>query len=213
MKRILDPRKIEDESFRLIDRHLKSSKLSFTRRGPKEMEIARRVIHTTADLDYARDLLFHPCAVEAGMIALREGKDIVTDVHMVKAGINEKLLTDFGGRTVCLLNDKEVIKQSSKLKITRAILAMRKAARLMDGAIVAIGNAPTALFEICELVRLKAANPSLIVGVPVGFVQAQESKKELLSLDTPYITNKSKKGGSSVAAAIINALLILAIRG
>lgn len=202
MQIIIDPKKIEKKSFEIIGRLLADCKIS----GLKK-EVVKRVIHATADLNYASDLSFSKSAVESGVTAIRAGKSIVTDVTMVKAGINEKLLKSFGGRVICLINDREVIKQSRELKVSRAILALRKASKLADGSIVAIGNAPTALFELCDLVKKGKVRPALIIGIPVGFVGAVESKKTLRTLKIPYITNKSRKGGSSIAAAIVNALL------
>lgn len=205
MKRILEPKKIEEKSFEIIDRLLVFPKLPLP-----EKEVVKRVIHATTDLDYAKGLLFHPKAIESGLNAIREGKDIICDVSMVKAGINKRLLSTFGGKVICLIDEGDVVKLSSKLKIARAILAMRKAIQFMNGAIVTIGNAPTALFEVYDLVKRKKIKPVLIIGIPVGFVGAVDSKKRLISLDIPYITNTSTKGGSSVAAAITNALLHMA---
>lgn len=205
MKRILDPKKIEEKSFEIIDRLLVSSKLSW-----EAKQVLKRVIHATTDLDYAKEMSFHKKAIESGLSAIRGGKDIICDVSMVKAGINKKILSTFGGKVICFINDEDVIKKASRLNIARAILAMRKAAKLMDGAIVSIGNAPTALFELCNIARSGKARPALIIGIPVGFVGALDSKKELISLGIPYITNSGTKGGSSVAAAITNALLKLA---
>lgn len=207
MRIITDPKKIEKKSFEIIGRLLADYKIS----GLKK-EVVKRVIHATADLNYASDLSLSNSAVEAGVMAIRAGKNIITDVTMVKAGINEKLLKSFGGRVICLINDREVIKQSRELKVSRAILALRKASKLADGSIVAIGNAPTALFELCDLAKKREVRPALIIGIPVGFVGAAESKKTLRALKVPYITNKSRKGGSSVAAACVNALLKIAER-
>ena len=205
MKRMLDPDKIEDKSFHIIDGLLASSGLPW-----QEREVVKRVVHATTDLGYAKELLFYPDAIEAGLNAIRGGKNIVCDVSMVKAGVNEKALSCFGGKVICFINDEYIKTQSSVLKIARAILAMRKSARYMNGAIVSIGNAPTALFELCDMVKNGKAKPALIVGIPVGFVGAADSKKKLRSLGVPYITNSGTKGGSSVAAAITNALLKLA---
>jgi len=205
MKRILDPKKIEDKSFEIIDGLLASSKLPW-----QEKEVAKRVIHATTDLDYAKELLFHPMAVESGLNAIRKGRDIICDVNMVRAGINKTVLSGFGGKVICLIDQESVVKQSSRLNIARAILAMRKSAKFSNGAIISVGNAPTALFEICNLVETGKVRPALIIGTPVGFVGAVDSKKKLTSLGVPYITNISTKGGSSVAAAITNALLKLA---
>ena len=205
MKRILDPKKIEDRSFEIINGLLASSR--FPR---KEKEVIRRVIHATTDLSYAKELSFHPKAIESGLNAIRKGRDIICDVSMVRAGINKKALSGFGGKVICFIDDADVIKRASRLKIARAILAMRKAAKFMDGSIVSIGNAPTALFELCELMKAGKVKPALVIGIPVGFVGAADSKSELISLDIPYITNSGTKGGSSVAASITNALLVMA---
>lgn len=208
MRCMLDPKKIEEESFRIITGILASSKL----RG-NEKEVVKRVIHATTDTDYAKNLLFHPAAIESGLAAIKNGKDIICDVGMVMAGINKKTLSGFGGKAICFIEDKSVVRQSSRQKIARAILAMRKASNLMDGAVIAIGNAPTALFEVCELIKRNRVAPALVIGVPVGFVGASDSKKELASLDIPYITNTGTKGGSSVACAITNAILKIAKEG
>ncbi|MBI5124199.1 MAG: precorrin-8X methylmutase [Candidatus Omnitrophica bacterium] len=208
MKRILDPKKIEEKSFRII-----GALLASTPRSGHEKEVVRRVIHATTDLDYAKNLIFHPMAIRSGLNAIREGSNIICDVGMVKAGLNKKTLSHFGGRTVCFIDDKNIVRQASRQKIARAILAMRKAAAIMDGAIIAIGNAPTALFEVCGLIKEKKVRPALVIGIPVGFVGAGDSKKELASLDIPYITNAGTKGGSSVACAITNAILKIAQEG
>lgn len=205
MNIIVDPGRIERKSFEIISRMLPDLKLPYA-----EKEILKRVIHATTDLDYAKDLLFHSQAVKAGLRAIKEGKNIICDVTMVQAGINKKALSGFGGKIICCINDKEVVKMAGELKIARAIVAMRKAARFMDGSIVSIGNAPTALFELCTLVKKGDVNPALIIGVPVGFVGAADSKKEVTFSGIPYITNRGTKGGSSVAVAITNALLKIA---
>ena len=209
MGRLLDPQKIEDKSFEIIESLLPTD-LKLTQ---EERQVLRRVIHATTELGYAKELIFHPQAVESGLRAIRQGKDVICDVDMVRVGINNKILSGFGGKVICLINDDEVVKEARQLKIARAIVAMRRAVKLINGAIVSIGNAPTALFELCELVRKGKVKPSLIIGVPVGFVGAQEAKKELLSIGIPYVTNSSTKGGSSVAAAITNAMLKLAEGG
>ena len=198
--RILDPKKIEERSFEIIEGLLGNLKLPRDQR-----EVVKRVIHSTTDLNYAKELKFHPKAISSGLAAIRRGADIICDVSMVKAGIK--------ARARCLINEKDVVKDAARLNIARAILAMRRAVRFMDGAIIAIGNAPTALFEVCNMVEEKKAKPALIIGVPVGFVGALEAKKRLLGIGVPYITNTSTKGGSSVAAAITNALLKLAQKG
>lgn len=207
MSVIIDPKKIEKRSFEIIGSLLDDYKLPALKKS-----VVTRVVHATADLGYAEDLMFSKGAVEAGIRALRNGANVITDVTMLKAGINKKILKGLGGKAICLLNDKDVIRKSRELKVTRAVLALRKASKLINGSIIAIGNAPTALFELCDLVRKRKARPALIVGVPVGFVGAVESKKELRFLKVQYITNKSRKGGSSVAASAVNALLKIAER-
>lgn len=204
--RILDPKKIEEKSFEIIEGLLKGMQFP-----PGEKEIIKRVIHTSTDPAYAKEMRFHPRAVEAGLGAIRAGRDIFCDVGMVQAGINKRLLSQFGGKVVCLINDEDVIKEAAEKKITRAILAMRKAVPMMEGAIVSIGNAPTALFELCDLIKSGKARPALIIGIPVGFVGAVESKEELTASGIPFITNSSTKGGSNIAAAITNALLKLTV--
>lgn len=208
MKIILNPKSIENKSFEIISQLLPGLSLPYA-----QMQVLKRVIHATTELNYAKELSFHPQAIKAGLRAIKEGNDIICDVGMVEAGINKKSLIVFGGRVRCFINDNNVVKKANKLKIAKAILAMRKASPFMDGAIVAIGNAPTALFELCELVKKGKTGPALIIGVPVGFVGAVESKKCLTALGIPYITNSSTKGGSSVAVAITNALLKLAKEG
>lgn len=205
MERILNPKKIEEKSFEIIDALLPN--LNF--KG-KERKVVKRVIHATACLDYANDLLFHPQAVESGLGTIKKGRNIIVDTNMVKVGINKKMLSDFGCKVICFLDDKDIIEGSLQLKLTRSVLTVRKAVTLMNEGIVVIGNAPTALFEVCDLVKKGMAKPSLIIGIPVGFVGAKESKKELRDLNIPYITNKSRYGGSSVAAACVNALLKIA---
>lgn len=205
MEIITNPKEIEVKSFQIVDKYLTHVKL------PRfQKEVVKRVLHATSDLNYAKDLLFSRGAIPAGLKAMRKRRNIIVDAEMVKAGINKKILNCLGGRVVCLINNKDIIRRSSELKITRAILAMKKSAKLIDQAIVAIGNAPTALFEVCDLVENKNVKPALIIGVPVGFVGAKEAKKKLRSLNIPYITNQSRKGGSSIAIAIINALLKIA---
>src|SRR3989338_2660147 len=156
MSVIINPNLIEDRSFEIISGMLPDLKLSYA-----EKEVLKRVIHATTELNYAKDLFFHPRAVKAGLKAIKEGKDIICDVSMVEVGINRKALSGFGGKAICMINDKGVIKKSAELKIARAILSMRKAAPLMKGAIVAIGNAPTALFELCDLIKKDRKNTRL----------------------------------------------------
>ena len=208
MEMITSPREIESKSFRIVDKHLADVKLPRSQK-----EVMARVIHATSDINYAKDILFHPKAIRAAVEAIRNGKNIVTDANMVKAGINKKILSGFGGKVICFIDKKDVARQASRLGITRSMLAMRKACGAMNGGIVAIGNAPTALFEVCDLISKGRAKPSLVIGLPVGFVGAKEAKVKLRSLKIPYITNRTRHGGSSAAAACVNALLKITERG
>ncbi len=202
---------IERESMEIISGLLKGREFDEAQRP-----VVYRVIHATGDPGFEPIIQFHPRAVEEGLRAIREGKDIFVDVRMVEAGISKKFLADFGIQTLCLIDDAEVIEKASKSGQTRAETAVEMAARgqgkggKRDIGIVAIGNAPTALLKVIELVRAKIFSPNLIVGVPVGFVKAAESKEELMEMDYPFISCKGNKGGSPVAASIVNALLRLA---
>lgn len=200
------PHEIERESFRIIRAEIGAHSFS-----ADELTIVVRVIHATADFDFQDAIRFHPQAVRAGVTALRRGCTVVTDVRMVEVGISSKVLSRLGGRTVCDIRHPEVSEAAQALGLTRSATAIRRNAQNIHGGIVAIGNAPTALLEVIRLVREKDVRPALIVGVPVGFVNAAESKEELLRLEVPYITTLGRKGGSTVAVAIINALLRLAI--
>ncbi|TAN61039.1 precorrin-8X methylmutase [bacterium] len=207
MKPISEGRRIEGKSFEIIGGLLKKRGIHLS--GARKAVITR-VIHTSVDLGYAGDLLFSPGAIESGIRAIRQGKNIVVDSSMVKAGLNKNITASFKNRIICRIHDKDVIGKAEELNLTRAVAAMRKSQRETGGGIIAIGNAPTALFELCDLIKASKSKPALVVGIPVGFVGAAESKKALRALKIPYITNKSRKGGSTVAAAIVNALLILA---
>lgn len=207
MNRIFEAKKIEEKSFSIIDKYLKNLNLS-----PKEKNVAARVIHASADPRFGKSMVFQKKAVEAGLKALKKGANIITDAGMVEAGINKKALSGLGGRTFCFLHDPEIAKKAVELKTTKAVLAMRKAAGLMEGNIVAIGNAPTALFELCSLIREGKAKPALVIGMPVGFVGAGESKRELRSVNVSSISNKGRRGGSSAACAAVNALLLMAAK-
>ncbi|MFC7440420.1 precorrin-8X methylmutase [Laceyella putida] len=201
------PQEIEDLSFQIIADEL--GKHDFTQ---EQFRVVQRVIHATADFDLGRSVTFHPDAVRAGIRAIRAGKPIVADVQMVQVGINKSRLEQFGGDVRVYISDADVMEEAKRLGTTRAIVSMRKAVAEAEGGIFAIGNAPTALLELIRLVREGKAKPGLIVGVPVGFVSAAESKEELLKLDVPFITNLGRKGGSPAAVAIVNALALLAER-
>ena len=199
-------RNIEDGSFAIIDREAGAHNFD-----SRQWQIVRRVIHATADFEFKDLMRFHPDAVRAGVNALRSGAPILVDVKMITAGLNEDRLGVFGCSTHCFISDDDVIVSAKAANTTRAIEAMRKAHRrgLLDGSIVAIGNAPTALLETVRLAAEAGARPALVVGVPVGFVSAAESKEAALGLDVPHIVARGRKGGSAIAVAIIHALLLL----
>jgi len=169
------------------------------------LPVIRRVVHATADVSFAESLRVHPEALERGAAALRDRKPILCDVRMVQAGITR---TD--SDVICRISDEEVIRAAHSAHTTRAAAAMELLADRMDGAIVAIGNAPTALWKVLELAGTGRARPAVVVGLPVGFVGASESKQALLESDLCYITNVGPRGGSPVAAAAVNALALAA---
>jgi precorrin-8X/cobalt-precorrin-8 methylmutase len=167
-----------------------------------------RVIHTTADFDFADTLTFSPGAVEAGIKALEQGINVVTDTQMAAAGINKKYVAQNGGTVLCYMSDEDVAIEARERGLTRAVVSMERAAEKAPRAVFAIGNAPTALLRLCELVAEGRIQPSLVIGAPVGFVNVVESKEALMKMNSfPWIVTRGRKGGSTVAAAIINALL------
>lgn len=173
-----------------------------------EWQIVRRVIHATADFDFARKnmIIFHKMAIKNGIESLKNGCNIVVDVNGVIGGLNKQNLRDFGNEVICNISDPEIGKQAKEFNKTRAQISMRMAASQMNQGLIVIGNSPTALLEVIQMIKEKKTNPALIIGVPVGFVSAQESKEQLQALDLPYITNKGRKGGSPCASATVNAL-------
>ena len=173
----------------------------------EQLPVVKRVIHTTADFEYADSLLFSAGAVEAGVAAIRQGCTIVTDTQMAFSGVNKRVLEKFGGRAVCFMSDPDVAAEAKARGETRATVSMERAARLEGPLVLAIGNAPTALVRACELIDAGELKPALVIGVPVGFVNVVESKELLLTLDVPHIVARGRKGGSNVAAAIGNALV------
>ena len=205
--KIKDPHEIEKSSFNTILSELGEHK--FTK---DELSILVRVIHATADFDFKNNLRFHPVAIQSGVEVLRRSGLILTDVHMVETGISQYHLTKLGGQKVCDVSHPAVRKAAQLENETRSTMAMRRNKEIIDGGIVAIGNAPTALLEVIRLVQDEGIRPALIIGVPVGFVNTVESKQTLLGLEVPYITCVGRKGGSPVAAAIVNALMRLAVR-
>ena len=174
------------------------------------LPVVKRVIHTTADFDYADNLIFSTGAVERGIAAIKGGCTIVTDTQMARSGINKRVLEKFGGEAVCFMSDPDVAAEAKARGVTRAAVSMERAAKLDRTLILALGNAPTALVRACELLEEGAMKPALIIGAPVGFVNVVESKELLLTEDVPYIVARGRKGGSNVAAAICNAMLYLA---
>ena len=197
---------IEDESMQIIDDEV----------GPHQYDkfewpIVRRVIHATADFDFAgkNKIIFHKDAVMNGINALKEGCSIVVDVNGVIGGMNKQNPKDFGNKVICNISDPDIAERAKKENKTRSQISMRAAASEMNGGIVIIGNAPTALLEVIQMISEGITKPALIIGIPVGFVAAAESKEKLQTIDVPYITNAGRKGGSSCAASIVNALFKL----
>ena len=198
----MKPADIEKRSFAIITEELGG------RTFPEGVaEVVKRVIHTSADFDYADNLCFSPNAVEKAKAALEAGATIVTDTNMALAGISKPTLAKLGRKAGCLLADEDVAREAKARGVTRATVSMEHAAKLEDPLIFAIGNAPTALIRLHELIGEGAVSPALVIGVPVGFVNVVESKELFLGGDTPYIIARGRKGGSNVAAAIVNALL------
>ncbi|MGI5921234.1 MAG: precorrin-8X methylmutase [Syntrophomonadaceae bacterium] len=196
------PQDIEKRSFEIIGQELGNLKLD-----PMEEPVIKRVIHTTADFDYVTNLKFSRDAVVKGITALQKGATIVSDTQMVHAGINKAVLEALGGEALCFMADADIAGLAKANGTTRAVASMNKAAGLDRPTIFAIGNAPTALVRLYELIQEGRLQPELIIGVPVGFVNVEESKELIMTLNVPYIVAKGRKGGSNVAAAICNALL------
>jgi precorrin-8X/cobalt-precorrin-8 methylmutase len=190
-----------------------SGEADFSGFPEEQLAVVKRVIHATADFDFMKTLLFHPAAVKTGLDAITAGKNILTDVEMVRAGITKKRLEQWGGKVICRISDEDVIRLSRETGRTRSGIAIEKGLDEQTG-IIAIGNAPTALLRVLEMLNSPAGPcpPPLIIGVPVGFVNALESKALLSTQRFPFITNLSRKGGTPVAVAIVNALLRMAAR-
>ncbi len=199
------PEDIETKSFQIITNEFGPH--SFT---AEQFPVVQRVIHATADFELGRSLVFHPAAIASGIAAIRRGVPVVADVQMVQSGISKGRLQKYGGDVHVYIAHPDVAVTAKQMGVTRAIIAMRRAAQEAPDGIFVIGNAPTALLEIIHLVKTGQVQPSLVVGVPVGFVSAAESKMELMKLDIPFIANVGRKGGSPVAVAIVNALSLLA---
>lgn len=200
----VQPREIEARSFEIITEELGDRKLT-----PGTELIVKRCIHTSADFDYAENLCFSDGVVEKAIEAIKNGASIVTDTQMAKAGINKKALEKYGGEVFCFMSDEDVAERAKDLGCTRATACMDKAAAMGKPLIFAIGNAPTALVRLYELLKEEKISPYLIIGVPVGFVNVVQSKEMIMDTKAPYIVAKGRKGGSNIAACIVNALLYM----
>ena len=201
---------IEDESMQIIENEI----------GPhsynkQEWPIVRRVIHSTADFDFARDnkIIFQKDAIKNGLEALKNGSSIVVDVNGIIGLLNKQNPKDFGNNVICNISEPSIMEAAKEAGKTRAQMSMRIAKEDMNGGIVVVGNAPTALLEVMEMIREGITKPALVIGIPVGFVSAVESKEELAKMNIPFITNLGRKGGSPCASAIVNALYKLLRQG
>ncbi len=203
----MKPMDIEKRSFEIITQLLGDQKLD-----PENELVIKRVIHTTADFDYVKNLVFSERAVQKGIQALRSGCDIVTDTQMAKSGINKTILGKLGGQVHCFMSDTDVAEEARRRGVTRAVVSMERAAGLSKPCIFAIGNAPTALISLHQQRQAGNISPALIIGVPVGFVNVVESKELIIASDVPHIVARGRKGGSNVAAAICNAMLYQIMR-
>lgn len=201
-------RSIEDKSFAIIDEEAGNHSHS-----PEEWEVVRRVIHATADFEFKDLMLLSNDAVQAGINALRQGSTILVDVKMISSGLNADRLAAYGCSVNSYISDEDVIARAKEKNSTRAIESIVKAKDLgqLAGSIVAVGNAPTALLEVARFIKEENIKPSLIIGVPVGFVSAAESKEAVIDLGVPFIVARGRKGGSAIAVAIIHALLKLSV--
>ena len=202
---IRKPMEIEHRSMEIIAPHLAGMGLT-----EEETKVYSRIIHAAGDVEYAPLIRMHPEAIVRAQEALKAGCNIYTDVEMVRTGINKRKLAAFGGEVFCCVADPEIRALAEQEGITRSMAAMRRFGKALDGAIVAIGNAPTALFEVLRLMREEAVRPAVIVGIPVGFVGAADSKRALAEQDmVPFVTVEGTKGGSPIAAAVVNAVMYL----
>jgi precorrin-8X/cobalt-precorrin-8 methylmutase len=198
------PGEIEKRSFEIISEELEKRHIVL----PKEQEpVTKRVIHTSADFDYAETMCYSDHAVEIAKELILKGADIVTDTNMALAGINKKILASFGGEAHCFMADLDVARLARERQVTRATISMEKAAAIEKPVIFAVGNAPTALIELHKMITEGRYQPAFIIGVPVGFVNVVPAKELIMETEVPYIINRGRKGGSNVAAAICNAIL------
>ena len=201
------PDEIERLSFQIIDRDAGDHGFP-----AEQWQVVRRVIHTSADFEWQTMIRLHPNAIAAGVAAIGDGCSVVTDTNMARVGIRRRDMARFGGSVRCYMADERVVETAAREGTTRARAAVDAAAAEVPGGIYVVGNAPTALLRLLELVDQGRVHPALVVGLPVGFVNAAESKALLLDYDLPYITNVGRKGGSNVAAAVLNALILMAAR-
>ena len=198
------PQDIEKRSFAIITKELEEKGITI----PKEQEmVTKRAIHTSADFEYAETMTYSKHAIAVAKQLIKNGADIVTDTNMALAGINKKELQKYGGSAHCFMADEDVAKIAKERGVTRATVSMEKASHIEKPVIFAIGNAPTALIELYEMILKGSYRPAFIIGVPVGFVNVEAAKELIIKTDVPYIINRGRKGGSNVAAAICNALL------
>ena len=206
MKRLelVPPREIENRSFEIIGEELQQRGITI----PAEQEpVTKRVIHTSADFDYAQTMCYSENAIAIARNLIRQGADIVTDTNMAMSGINKKMLAKFGGQVHCFMADEDVAAEAKARQVTRASVCMEKASKINKPVIFAIGNAPTALVSLYEMIQAGTYRPAFVIGVPVGFVNVEAAKELIMETDVPYIVNRGRKGGSNVAAAICNALI------
>ena len=206
MKRLelVPPREIENRSFEIIGEELQQRGITI----PAEQEsVTKRVIHTSADFEYSQTMCYSENAIAIARNLIRQGADIVTDTNMAMSGINKKMLAKFGGEVHCFMADEDVAAEAKARQVTRASVCMEKASKINKPVIFAIGNAPTALVSLYEMIQAGTYRPAFVIGVPVGFVNVEAAKELIMETDVPYIVNRGRKGGSNVAAAICNALI------
>lgn len=204
------PEEIEKRSFEIISEELKQRGIDLPE---EEAMITKRVIHTSADFDYTKTLSYSKDAVRVAKELILHGADIVTDTNMALSGINKKKLAQFGGQVHCFMADEEVARIAKERGTTRAAVSMERASKLTKPVIFAIGNAPTALIQLYEMMQTSDWRPAFVIGVPVGFVNVEAAKELIMETDVPYIVNRGRKGGSNVAAAICNALIYELVKG
>ena len=205
------PAEIEAQSFAIIEQEFElQTGRHVSGINPERFQVIRRVIHATGDFEFGKNLLFHERSIESAIRSIRSGRDIYIDVSMGAAGISTKILESFGGSVKCYINDGDVAEKAKKEGKTRTETALEKLSGT-DIGIIAVGNAPTALLAAMALIEAKKIEPALVIGVPVGFVNAEESKEILAAQNYPFITNRGRKGGTPVAVAVVNALLRLAL--